>query len=794
MVLQIAFSGGIAAAAANNKTMSPILHLLLADKDIVTSTIKEDVVVVSDTTAEEILAVAEDDASGDIQLQVDGEMAADLQPGSIINIIPGADDRFPFGLAGRVVSVIANPDGTYTVTLQPVSYAEVVKESQVDLKDITLDASNFVGVIAPAAVEASDSAPKMSKASLGKNGYSFRDGAIVVRDRAGLPGGPKDTIGGMTVSLNAKIKLKDMGVDASKMRPFGTNTEASVIITGELDKITLTDNTAFSFTDGLKKLDLRLDCQLNAKVAFNAEGYAKFGYFSQAWKEVEDAQVTLLGGVKGKFEGLDVDEKIGKYPVAGLVWSVPCPQNCPVTTGQTQTPLQAAKALGVIVWVYVNLNGELTFDGNFTPVTINAGNLSLGVVKEENGEMQMVRSLPRSSGESSRLIEVLGVDGTVGLKAFGGVSFDVDFFMGGLYIAYVGADVGVQGTVGLQGQTSYGTNDLNSDWTWDGNRCRDASTVGVGAVFRAAAEFGVEIKTKWLKEVSGGFKYSAQLPTDEEMLQEGRHVLWWTKVWAKEACWADDDCNGDAGGTAYVDNCNICVGGNTGRTACAIDCNNDAGGTAYMDNCGICVGGNTGNTACAVDCNGDAGGAAYVDSCDICVGGSTGKNACALIVRLPDTGQTGDYTATFGEDSDYTINPPSYTDNGNGTVTDNVTGLMWQQANAGGGAYYNWYQAAGVYDATYNSSTQDVCGAATTGGHSDWRLPAKKELMSIVDYSRYNPSIDPIFTGTIASSYWSSTTYAYDVSLAWVVNFANGDVDYYNKSSSYYVRCVRGGQ
>ena len=51
--------------------------------------------------------------------------------------------------------------------------------------------------------------------------------------------------------------------------------------------------------------------------------------------------------------------------------------------------------------------------------------------------------------------------------------------------------------------------------------------------------------------------------------------------------------------------------------------------------------------------------------------------------NLPDTGQTTSYTATFGEDNDYTINVPSFTDNGNGTITDNVTGLMWQQGDSG---------------------------------------------------------------------------------------------------------------
>ncbi len=58
------------------------------------------------------------------------------------------------------------------------------------------------------------------------------------------------------------------------------------------------------------------------------------------------------------------------------------------------------------------------------------------------------------------------------------------------------------------------------------------------------------------------------------------------------------DCNGVKHGTAYIDNCNACVGGNTGRVACVQDCNGDWGGTAYLDTCNNCVGGNTGNTPC----------------------------------------------------------------------------------------------------------------------------------------------------------------------------------------------------
>ncbi|QTA88528.1 C39 family peptidase [Desulfonema magnum] len=88
------------------------------------------------------------------------------------------------------------------------------------------------------------------------------------------------------------------------------------------------------------------------------------------------------------------------------------------------------------------------------------------------------------------------------------------------------------------------------------------------------------------------------------------------------------DCNGEWGGTAFIDNCGECVEGNTGKTACEQDCNGDHHGTAFIDNCGECVGGNTGKTACEQDCNGDWGGTAFIDECEECVGGDTGKTAC----------------------------------------------------------------------------------------------------------------------------------------------------------------------
>ena len=121
----------------------------------------------------------------------------------------------------------------------------------------------------------------------------------------------------------------------------------------------------------------------------------------------------------------------------------------------------------------------------------------------------------------------------------------------------------------------------------------------------------------------------------------------------------------------------------------------------------------------------------------------------------------------------------SYTDNGDGTVTDNSTGLMWQQASS---SNKTWEQALAY------------CAGLNLGDHADWRLPAIKELRSLADNIQYSPSINTMyFPDTSASWYWSSTTCGNVTYDAWNVNFYFGDVNGYNKSNSYYVRAVRGG-
>lgn len=95
------------------------------------------------------------------------------------------------------------------------------------------------------------------------------------------------------------------------------------------------------------------------------------------------------------------------------------------------------------------------------------------------------------------------------------------------------------------------------------------------------------------------------------------------EVWVySAAATCESDCNDVVGGFAYVeDTCGACI---TGLDPVVDDCNGDCGGTALIDGCGICAGGNTEVEPQQLDCTGLCGGEAYVDDCRACVGGTTG--------------------------------------------------------------------------------------------------------------------------------------------------------------------------
>lgn len=178
---------------------------------------------------------------------------------------------------------------------------------------------------------------------------------------------------------------------------------------------------------------------------------------------------------------------------------------------------------------------------------------------------------------------------------------------------------------------------------------------------------------------------------------------------------------------------------------------------------------------------------------------ATGQTICWALggpnqVPCPNTGQDADYKR--GSELDYI-------DNGDGTITDVNTSLMWEKLADDGSVHdkdltYEWNWAYQVKIATLNGSA--------FAGHTDWRLPNRRELESIVNLDALSPAIAGAFrqnctpgcsvltcSCTPSGMTWSSSSLPQSWEPAWFVDFNDGRVYWINKSTPLTVRAVRGG-
>ena len=134
--------------------------------------------------------------------------------------------------------------------------------------------------------------------------------------------------------------------------------------------------------------------------------------------------------------------------------------------------------------------------------------------------------------------------------------------------------------------------------------------------------------------------------------------------------------------------------------------------------------------------------------------------------------------------------PVNYTDNNNGTITDNYTKLVWLKCPIG---LSGTACKIGSTSLKEWSKSRDDCSSLNIGGKKDWRLPTVKELVSIVDTGSFDPSINKkYFVGT-DDSYWTSTSPAEHLSSKFIVLFSNGSVYFQADNSPSATRCVRSG-
>ena len=170
----------------------------------------------------------------------------------------------------------------------------------------------------------------------------------------------------------------------------------------------------------------------------------------------------------------------------------------------------------------------------------------------------------------------------------------------------------------------------------------------------------------------------------------------------------------------------------------------------------------------------------------------TRQGTCYNNSELIDCTVTGE--AFFGQDAQYTGNEPSYSDNSDGTITDNVTGLVWTQDLSDGSMPW--------------SDASAYCESLEVGSITDWRLPNIKELWSIRDFSTGWPWVDTDYFYLVGDGSdqrqhhsWSSNLYLVESEYqneqvqgdpAFIVNDWTGHIK--AMSGNRFVRCVSGDE
>ncbi len=112
-------------------------------------------------------------------------------------------------------------------------------------------------------------------------------------------------------------------------------------------------------------------------------------------------------------------------------------------------------------------------------------------------------------------------------------------------------------------------------------------------------------------------------------------------------------------------------------------------------------------------------------------------------------------------------------------VKDERNAIYWQDTEASKVSSEDWD------DAELN------CDKLVSNGMEKWRLPTFRELFSIVDYTRSNPAINPLFTHVDEGTYWTSTDFSPTTSRAWTIDFRTGKTYYNYKTTNHAVRCVK---
>lgn len=398
------------------------------------------------------------------------EVAAKYDIGQVIYIPAGTDD-FPLGYTGRIESKINNGAQT-TVSMSMATIPDVYKNLKIDF-DTARDDAKVVGVVMPPGA---------------KGHASFTN--VTVKNQAGLKNTLTSTDTGieggfeLEYKINDKVSLKlNGGVNSLKVikrldyqpQPCELTGTGS---TSECGKVNAAD---------YKEIYSEIRGKLHGTFTLEGKqdsGSSEFIGADEIWKDFAKNNKGIIG--------LDEEDKKGLVPIFGIILQSPTPQ---LSFNLDAAATQAAPG-GVIVWVYLNLSGELSLSSPVKILDISTDiNYKFGLNPSSNNELES------SYSDTHEVAPVLssGITGQAKFSQTVGVTVAADVFVGGIRPM----------TVQFTPVAAVLNADISGDWSYDwgketssGSFCVNDISLKAGAQIYVRANIGIGIKG-WSK-LKGG--------------------------------------------------------------------------------------------------------------------------------------------------------------------------------------------------------------------------------------------------------------------------------------------------
>jgi hypothetical protein len=659
-------------------------------------------------------------ADGGLVLTADSASLQDLAPGEVLFLPASPAQGLPFPYVGNVVSTVT-AGGATVITLTSANVEDAYTALQWDI-DTAQTGATVVGVIAPEKATAR---------------FSVQPAAA---NQAGL------TLTGnlqfVDSSLNGSIKLEhELEYQGKKVVLFAEVDLAKVSVRSK----GIFDVKNPAAANGWAEFTAVVKGDVGAKVGLSAPDLVEIPTLADllSSQKIWD-QLKWKGSDQFKLEGLEGDDKKGRFPLGGVVLT-PCPAGvCPVTF-KGNLPNAAIRSFSlaptVVLWIYLDMNGKVSISGE-TGVRMSGHHF------EQGYEFKAIRAsleATRIDVVTPQTIEVYG-NGKFDAAQRLGISVAADILVGGIRPAAVNAFVGAKFEGKLEGDLAYAIKPADG---WRGKGCWSGKV-------SAGTQLDANFRLKAQVPVNLGFS-KFQLGNVVELALSGQPIDFYEK---------------DLGNTCQARN-------DTGIRLCY------AAGSDTLVSCA---------SAAAIALN-------------PAQDGMTGRDADPATNSNADGKLGFSYTKLGSNGQPLAIQNETYSESGSeaaGThwscVRDNVTGLIWENKTAGGtragdNTYTN-FSAALSADVSAYVATVNGLGLC---GFGDWRLPTVEELHGLVDYGVAfpGPTIDAgYFPNTRVGNFWSSSPVAGDSSRAWHVNFNNGFVHWnlLRVFPSAAVRLVRASQ